>query len=106
MAEYIQHFTWENGQLEPGAINEVELANLMRAGGPIPLEEFVKIPRSRMYDSLEFQRLYAQAWTVVHFLMEFEPDAARELLQRQPINVRGMDREWQSHLRSMVELPR
>ena len=106
MAEYFQHFTWENGQLEPGAINEVELSNLMRAGGPIPIEEFVKVTRARMYSPEEFQRLYAQAWTVVHFLAEYEPNVIKELLQRQPANVRGMDREWQEHLRSMIGSPR
>jgi hypothetical protein len=101
MAEYFQHFTWENGRLEPGAINEVELANLMSEGGPIPIEEFVKVPRSRMYGP-EFKRLYAQAWTVVHFLAEYAPEAIKELLQRRPINVHGLDREWQTHLRAMV----
>ncbi len=105
MAEYFQHFTWTNGRLEPGAINEVELANLMQEGGPIPIEEFVKVPRSRMYGP-EFKRLYAQAWTVVHFLAEYEPEVIKELLQRQPINVHGLDREWQSHLRAMVGSPR
>ncbi len=105
MAEYFQHFTWVNGRLEPGAINEVELANLMSEGGPIPIEEFVKVPRSRMYGP-EFKRLYAQAWTVVHFLAEYEPEVIKELLQRQPINVHGLDREWQSHLRAMVGSPR
>jgi hypothetical protein len=59
-----------------------------------------------MYDSSEFQRLYAQAWTVVHFLAEYEPGVIKELLERRPINVRGMDREWQGHLRSMIESPR
>jgi hypothetical protein len=69
--------------------------------GPIPLAQFVITPREVMYSSSEFPRMYAQAWSVVHFLFERHPEMIEELLSGKRINVNGLDGEWMEHLKSL-----
>jgi hypothetical protein len=103
LAEYFQHFTWKGDHAEPGAMDEKMMLNLINAGGPIPLERFITTPRDEMYGR-DFQRLYAQAWTLVHYLVEYEPEKIQELLRREPISVQGMSEEWKGHLKAMMKL--
>lgn len=102
MAEYFQHFSWKRDHAIPGALNKHEIENL-RGAPLVPIEEFIQLPRGRMYGP-EFKMLYAQAWSVVHFLFEYEPEMIRELLERRKIDVSGLDGEWEGHLRAMMKM--
>lgn len=102
MAEYFQHFTWEGDRAVPGALNEIQLQQL-RARDLTPVSEFVKLGRDEFY-GFNWKVLYAQAWSVVHFLMEYEPEKIHELLRRERVNVTGLDSEWRGHLQAMLRL--
>jgi len=102
MAEYFQHFTWTGDRAEPGAINEAELAHLKR-GVPLPIDQFVKLPRDEMYGP-DYKLLYAEAWSVVHFLVDHEPGVIQNLLRGRQINVSGMNEEWEENLNAMLKL--
>jgi hypothetical protein len=102
MAEYFQHFTWKGDRVDPGALNEIQLEQL-RIQDPVPITDFVNLGREAFYGH-NFRLLYAEAWTVVHFLFEYEPEMIQELLHRERINVTGLDREWRGHLQAMMKL--
>lgn len=101
MAEYFQNFTWEGMEAEPGALNELQLKTLEYAD-PINIKDFVNLGRGAFYGH-NFKHLYAQAWTVVHFLFDYDPEVIQELLRRQKIDMEGLDQEWQGHLHAMMK---
>lgn len=100
-AEYFQNFQWARDHAEPGALNEEQLAELEKAR-PIYINDFVKLGREAFYGQ-NFKALYAQAWTVVHFLFDYAPAMIQDLLRQKPINVAGLDSEWQGHLHAMMK---
>jgi len=101
-AEYFQNFRWAGNHVEPGALNEVQL-RILKLIGPTPFSDFVRMGRSDFYGG-QFKALYAQAWTVVHFLFEYEPEMIQDLLRRKQIDVDGLDGEWASHLQAMMKI--
>jgi len=105
MAEYFQHFTWRGDRADAGAMSEKEL-EILKAHGAMQLERFVGLGRDVFYGH-EFPKLYAQAWAVVHFLQEYDPDAIQELLHRKLHDdlpdVAGIDGDFRSHLSAMLK---
>ena len=109
-AEYFGRFRWDpkRRRCEPGAILEETLQTLEISGGPLPIGEFVALPRAVMYGS-EFGRLYAQAWAVCHYLYTRRPSVVAELLEdpsRIP-DVGALEGAWRAHLDELwLEIPR
>lgn len=101
MAEYFQNFTWVKDHAVPGALNEEQL-RLLRDDSYMDIDDFVLLGRDSFYGP-RFKPLYAQAWTVVHFLFEYEPEKIQELLRRARVNVVGLNDEWSTHLQAMMK---
>lgn len=99
MAEYFQHFQWDGKEAVGGGKNDEQLRTL-RMDGTVPLDRFVITPREVMYSSA-FPQLYAQAWTVVHFLFEHHPEMVLELLKGRRIDVTGLEAGWKEHLKTL-----
>lgn len=99
MAEYAQHFTWKKDHAVAGALGE-SMLKILRMGISLPVDEFVRLGRKEMYGN-NHPTLYAQAWSLVHFLSAEAPWAIQELLQKRSVNVDGLERGFQGHLASM-----
>lgn len=99
MAEYFQHFSWEGGRAVGGALAKREI-QILANNEPVPIAEFVRIKRERMY-SQEFPQLYAQAYVVTHFLQTYHQDKVRGLLAGDDVNVRGLEAAWLAHFNEM-----
>lgn len=83
ISEYFSNFSFR-GITEPGPVFESVIAYL--PDEPTPTKEFMAYDRSHFYGPA-FQALYAQAWSLVAFLMETDPDAVWALLNRRTVVV-------------------
>lgn len=99
MAEYFQNFDWIEDEAIGGGFSETEAGNL-KASELVPLPQFVKLPRETMYGPL-FSGLYAQAWAVVRFLFDRDEDIILDLLERKPIDVTHLSKEFEEYARSL-----
>lgn len=108
MAEYFQHFTWHGDRAEAGAISDHQLEILRSLGQDplrqiVPIKDFLSISRERMYGPA-FRELYAQAWTVVHYLFSYHTDMIFHLLNRGGArSVYNVDKEYERHLAAMLK---
>ena len=100
IAEYYQHFEWRGGQAAGGALNLKEL-QILSNNEPLPLVEFMSVPRERMYGP-EFPQLYAQAWAVTHYLKSYHQDAIADLIETGKTSARGLEAGWRLHFREMM----
>ncbi len=100
MAEYFQHFTWENGRTVAGAVSKRQL-RILANNDALPISEFVQVKRDRMYGP-DFPWLYAQAWVITHFLQTYHQDKIRGLLAGDDIDVRGLEGPWRKHFEEMA----
>jgi hypothetical protein len=97
MAEYFANFAVGDGRLRPGAVDRDALRRLT-LGEPMELGRFVKLGREEMYGA-SFPVLYAQAWSVVHYLFS-RKDGLVDLLLRGGA-LEGLDeleKGWKAHL--------
>jgi hypothetical protein len=80
MAEYFSNLEWREDGFVPGMAHPEILAYL-RTSIPVPLSRFLIISRDEMYHPAMFRHLYAQAWSLVHFLFARAPETASRLLE-------------------------
>jgi hypothetical protein len=83
VAEYFSSFKFR-GITEPGAAFDQVLAYLPK--DPANTTEFMAGGRDVFYGP-QFQAKYAQAWSLIAFLMEHDPDSVWDLLNRRSIIV-------------------
>lgn len=77
MAEYFSSFVFQ-GAAFPGAVYRPVLWRLPEV--PIPLERFMAMGRDDFY-GIDFQPKYAQAWSVIAYLMDHDPKAVGQLMR-------------------------
>ncbi len=95
MAEYFSNIEGAYGKIMPGAVNRYALTLLGIERWP--LEVFAKLGRSDFY-GIDFPKLYAQAWSVVHFLFSRHPDAVQAYLGRKDLDLALFEDEWTAYL--------
>jgi hypothetical protein len=101
MAEYFSTFEWREGSLTPGGVLPA-LLDLLRVGPLMPLDRFTRLGRDEMYSSV-FPLLYAQAWSIVHFLFTREPDVIVALLEgRWTPFPGGFEAAWRAHVEGLT----
>jgi hypothetical protein len=102
MAAYFSTFEWREGGLVPGGVLPA-LLDLLRAGPLVPLDRFTRFGRGDMYSSSAWPLLYAQAWSVVHFLFAREPDIITALLEgRWTPFPGGFEAPWRAHVEGLT----
>lgn len=100
MAEYFSTFTVRDGRLTPGAVDRRTLL-LLRLGDPLPLRRFLALPREEMYGP-SFPIHYAQAWSLVHYLMSREDGVVDLLLRGGGLEeVERLDKAWREYLEKL-----
>jgi hypothetical protein len=104
MAEYFSNLDWQAGRLVLGqAIPEV--LNELQAGPWVPIRELFEMGRVSLYGPL-FRRLYAQAWSVIHFLFDNRPEVIQAMLKKGAAGVpdpRHLESEWRKHVERILE---
>jgi hypothetical protein len=97
MAEYFSNFAVRAGRLCPGEVDRRAVL-LLRLEAPLPLGRFVRTGREEMYGP-GFPALYAQAWSLVHYLFSRE-DGTIDLLLRggSPEDLERMETDWRAFL--------
>jgi hypothetical protein len=106
MAEFFSNFSWQDGMLAPGALNPEVLRRLkLGRQSLVPVFEFVNLGREVMY-GMNFAMLYAEAWALIHYLMDEQPEEIQTLLSKGPavIDEGAFERHLDQMLES-VELP-
>ena len=100
LAEYFAGFQVRDGRVLPGAVDREALRRL-RERGPMPLEKFLRLGRDDFYGE-SFPYLYAQAWSLVHYLFS-RKDGVVDLLLRGGTmgDVEEVEKGWLEHLEKL-----
>lgn len=100
MAEYFAGFVLQDGQVRPGAPDREALRRL-REGKPVPLKRFLKMDRDEMYGA-SFPLLYAQAWSLVHYLFSRNDGPVDLLLRGGALEaIDEIEKSWLEHLKKL-----
>jgi hypothetical protein len=100
MAEYFSSFTVREGRLVPGAADRPALL-LLRLEDPVPLDRFLKLGREEMYGE-SFPLLYAQSWSLVHYLFWRDDGTIDLLLRGEPLeNVEELEKGWKEYVKTL-----
>jgi hypothetical protein len=99
MAEYYSNFLWKGSQPIPGQVEPELIATARWDPEVMPLWELVGMPRERMYGP-EWPRLYALAWTLIHFLYQERPSLIEALLAARSglPDPRELDAPWRAYV--------
>lgn len=103
MAEYFSDLEWKNGTLVPGQINPVAI-NLLKAEPWAPLGELFRFGRDVLY-SVRFPYLYAQSWSVIHFMFAKMPEVVVKILEHGGAGVpnpEAIEPEWQTYVEELL----
>lgn len=100
MAEYFSGFTVREGRAVPGAVDRRALL-LLRLDGTMPLEKYFALGRGEMY-GVGFAKLYAQAWSLVHYLAAEDPETIDLLLRGGRLaEVEELEGRWLKYLETV-----
>lgn len=100
MAEYFASFAVREGRVEPGAMDR-EAVRRVSLGAPEPLERFLAMTREDFYGHA-FPLLYAQAWSLVHYLFSRGDGTIDLLLRGEKLEgVDEIEKGWRCHLEAL-----
>ena len=100
MAEYFAGFAVRGGRARPGAVDRKSLL-LLRLDRPLPLAEFLALDRADMYGP-RFVLLYAQAWSLVHYLFSREDETIDLLLRGESLEeVEELEGGWRKYIEAL-----
>lgn len=100
MAEYFSHLRWTARGYRPTKKN---WKAMMQLGGDVllSLSEIVNAPRHEMY-GFNFPLYYAQAWSLVHFLLHKHPEVVEGLLKRETFDLSLLSDEYNAYLKKLT----
>lgn len=97
MAEYFSHLEWTKRGFKPtgknwkAAMHGEEIAE-------IPLKEVLRATRDDLYGA-KYPQYYAATWAIVSFLLKRYPEAVEALLQKQPVDLAHLEKEYRQFLK-------
>lgn len=103
MAEYFSNLDWRAWTFVPGLVNP-QAVFLLASAELLPLRRIFAAGRGEIY-GMDWENLYAQSWSVVHFLFRAMPETVRRILEG-PAGVPDPDEiepAWREHVRRLVE---
>jgi hypothetical protein len=99
MAEYFSENEWVSDGFRPGLVNKNVIGRLTV---PVGLETFFGFSRDEMY-SQRYPLYYANAWSIVHFLMSRYPFTVIDLLEGMPSReIVPLELEWRDYVRALA----
>lgn len=101
IAEWFSNIHWRGDILIPGQMMRQALFRLSMSTHS--LRELLTVTRDQMY-GFDFEKYYAEAWSLVDFVMTRMPyGTIQQLLNMELSVLDGLQDEWEGHIRMMVD---
>lgn len=103
MAEYFSNLEWQSGLPVPGQVNLKDI-HFLKSEPLTPLGTLFKFGREDLYGP-RFQYLYAQAWSVVHFMFAKMPELVAKILEYGSAGVpdaAAIEPEWRTYVNELL----
>jgi len=101
LAEWFSNIEWRGDIFVPGQMNRRAL-HMLSISEIVPIETLLTMGRDTMY-GLYFAQYYAQAWSVVDYIMTRLPHGEMQaILEDKNRQIEVDDDSWQGHIRMML----
>lgn len=104
VAEWFSNLDWRGDIFVPGQMNgrAIFVLAMDRDNKRLSLPKLVSLARDEMYGP-QFQSYYAQAWSLIDWLMtKRSPQAVQDLIHGEILDAERYDEEWREHVSDMI----
>lgn len=102
IAEWFSNLEWRGDIFVPGQMSRFALQLLSMESMPLSIKTLTTIPRDEIY-GYRFQQYFAQAWSLVDYLMTQLPyRAVEKMLLGEQIDLESHEEAWRAHVRMMI----